>query len=302
MTGERIVEMAALLKAASEAVAAATAAKFPTDELLGAELSRLISVANSVVKRHGHLIERAIVEALEGSGRYQVLRNALVPITVAADSLVASNSAEALARVALRYDVPTVRSVSMDILVIDTEVAWAGAYQIKRGGGELGPRIRRPLERDLAATRLLLRSYVRDQGYATIDRITAATIDWLGSAGFPPHLTVPGPELDAHFGVPVASVIEKMSDHLRAELHKIVPDLLRPLLAVLEKQASSAGSRRHAPAKEVSEEELIGLPDFLTDGAADLPARPMGPGPRHTAPQLLVVPRPPQRPTSGPLF
>jgi hypothetical protein len=294
--------MAALLKAASEAVAAATVAKFPTDELLGVELSRLISVANSIVKRHGTLLERAVVEALEASGRFQVLRNAVVPITGAADSAIASNSPEALARVALRYDVPAVRSVSLDLIVIDTASAWAGGYQIKRGGGELGPRIRRPLERDLAAVRLLLRSYVRDQGYVAVDRVTSATIDWVGLAGFPEHLTVRGPELDDHFGVPVVRVIEQMTDHLRVELHKTVPDLLRPLLAVLEMQAVSTRSRQKSTTKESAGEELIGEPDFLSDVGVDFPARPMGPGPRHPAPQLLVVPRPPQRPTSGPLF
>jgi len=302
MTGKRIVEMAALLKAASEAVAAAVGTKFPLDDLLGPELSRLISVSSSVVKRHGLLLERAIVEALEASGRFQVLHNPVIPITAAADSLVASNSPEALARIALRYDTPAVRSVTHDIVVIDLEAAWAGAYQIKRGGGDMGPRLRKPLERDLAAVRLLLRAYLRDQGYSAVDVVTTAAIDYLGAAGLPEHLTVQGTELDAHFGVPVVSTIEQMTEHLRTELHKAVPDLLRPLLAVLEMQAAPAGSRQKAAAKENAGEELIGMPDFLSDGVVDFPARPVGPGPRHQAPHLLVVPRPPERPTSSPLF
>jgi hypothetical protein len=186
-SGKRIVEMAALLKAASEAVAAAAGTKFPLDELLGPELSRLISVSTSVVKRHGLLLERAIVEALEASGRFQVLHNPVLPVTSAADSLVASNSPEALARIALRYDTPAVRSVTHDIVVVDLAAAWAGAYQIKRGGGDMGPRLRKPLERDLAAVRLLLRAYLRDQGYSAVDVVTMAAIDYLGSAGLPEH-------------------------------------------------------------------------------------------------------------------
>jgi len=293
--------MAALLKATSEAVAAAVATKFPLDELLGPELSRLISVSNSIVKRHGLLLERAIIEALEASGRFQVLHNPVIPVTAAADSLVASNSPEALARIALRYDTPAVRSVTHDIVVIDLEAAWAGAYQIKRGGGDMGPRLRKPLERDLAAVRLLLRAYLRDQGYSAVDVITTAAIDYLGSAGLPDHLTVLGSELDEHFGVPVVSTIEQMTGHLRAELHKAVPDLLRPLLVALEMQAAPTGPRQKAGTKESAGEELVGPPDFLAADPVDFPARPVGPGPRH-APHLLVVPRPPERPTSGPLF
>lgn len=84
-----------LLKAASDAVAAAVSTKFPLDELLGAELSRLISISSSVVKRHGILLEKACVEALGASGRFEVLHNSCIPITAAADGLIASNSPRA---------------------------------------------------------------------------------------------------------------------------------------------------------------------------------------------------------------
>lgn len=223
-----------LLKAASDAVAAAVSTKFPLDELLGPELSRLVSLSSSVVKRHGILLEKACVEALGASGRFEVLHNPCIPITAAADGLTASNSPESLARIHLRYDQPAVRSVNQDLIVIDSATGWAGAYSLKRGGGDMGPRLRKPLERDVAAVRLLLRSYLRDQGYSTVDTITSACIDWFGAAGLPPHLTVMGPDVDAHFGVPVIATVERMTEHLRDELHRAIPDLLRPLIQRFE--------------------------------------------------------------------
>ncbi|MCJ2089811.1 hypothetical protein MKK88_28055 [Methylobacterium sp. E-005] len=223
-----------LLKAARDAVAAAVSTKFPLDELLGAELSRLISVSSSVVKRHGILLEKAFVEALQSSGRFEVLHNPVIPITAAADGLLGSNTAENLARLNLRYDQPAVRSVNQDIVVIDVACGWAGAYSIKRGGGDMGPRLRKPLERDVASVRLLLRSYLRDQGYSTIDVTTSACIDWFGAAGLPPHLTVQGSDVDAHFGVPVIPTVERMTRHLRDELHRAIPELLLPLIQRFE--------------------------------------------------------------------
>lgn len=223
-----------LLKAASDAVAAAVSTKFPLDELLGAELSRLISVSSSVVKRHGILLEKAFVEALESSGRFEVLHNPIIPITAAADGLLGSNTAESLARLNLRYDQPAVRSVNQDLVVIDASCGWAGAYSIKRGGGDMGPRLRKPLERDVASVRLLLRAYLRDQGYSTVDVTTSACIDWFGAAGLPPHLTVQGPDVDAHFGVPVIPTVERMTRHLRDELHRAIPELLLPLIQRFE--------------------------------------------------------------------
>lgn len=223
-----------LLKAASDAVAAAVSTKFPADEVLGPELSRLISISASVVKRHGILLEKAFVEALKASGRYEVLHNPTIPITAAADGLVASNTAESLARLNLRYDQAAVRVVNQDIVVVDVAAGWAGAYSIKRGGGDMGPRLRKPLERDVAAVRLLLRSYLRDHGYSTVDVCTSACIDWFGAAGLPAHLTVPGTDVDAHFGVPVTRTVDKMTRHLRTELHRAMPDLLSPLFRHFE--------------------------------------------------------------------
>lgn len=223
-----------LLKAASDAVAAAVSTKFPLDEVLGPELSRLISISASVVKRHGLLLEKAFVEALQASGRFEVLHNPTIPITAAADGLVASNTAESLARLSLRYDQPAVRAVNQDLVVIDLAAGWAGAYSVKRGGGDMGPRLRKPLERDVASVRLLLRAYLRDQGYSTVDTTTSACIDWFGAAGLPPHLTVPGPDVDTHFGVPIIATVERMTAHLRDELHRTMPGLLSPLFRRFE--------------------------------------------------------------------
>ena len=238
-----------LKKAASDAVAAAVNMKFPLDEVLGPELSRLISISASVVKRHGILLEKAFVEALRASGRFEVLHNPTIPLTAAADGLVISNSAESLARISLRYDQPACRSVNQDLVVIDTAAGWAGAYSVKRGGGDMGPRLRKPLERDVASVRLLLRSYLRDQGYSTIDTVTSACIDYFGAAGLPPHLTVLGPDVDAHFGVPVIATVERMTGHLRAELHRAIPDLLLPLIQKFE----TLPPVRTAPVHEATE-------------------------------------------------
>lgn len=223
-----------LIKAASDAVAAAIGTEFPLDQVLGPELSRLLSVSASVIKRHGLLLEKAFVEALRSSGRYEVLHNCTIPITAAADGLVASNTAEALSRLNLRYDQPSNRSINQDLVVIDVQSGWAGAYSVKRGGGDMGPRLRRPLERDIASVRLLLKSFLRDQGYSTIDTVTSACIDWFGAAGLPPHLTIHGPDVDVHFGVPVIETVERMTQHLQAELHRTMPDLLAPLVLRFE--------------------------------------------------------------------
>lgn len=122
----------------------------------------------------------------------------------------------------------------------------------------------------------MLRSYLRDLGYTSIDIVTTGAIDWLGSAGLPAHLSIAGTELDEHFGVPVIPTIERMTAHLREELHKAVPDLLRPLLSVLEMQVGATAQRAQCPDDEATSVEPIDPPDFLVNGVIDFLARPIG--------------------------
>ena len=58
---------------------------------------------------------------------------------------------------------------------------------------------------------------LRDQGFTAVDVVTTAAIDWLGAAKIPEHLTILGPELDSHFGVPVSANLDTMTAHLRHE-------------------------------------------------------------------------------------
>jgi hypothetical protein len=81
-----------LLASAKTTVSTAISTTFVTDTLLGPGLSHAMSAISSTVKRHGSLIERSIVDALERSNQYIVLRNVAMPITTAAERLVAGNS------------------------------------------------------------------------------------------------------------------------------------------------------------------------------------------------------------------
>lgn len=178
-----------LTRAVDTALATVLATEFPADPILGA-VSDLVSKAASLQKRHGHLLELAVVSALRASGRFEVLTGVTIPITAAADSLIAATPPETLERIALRYDAPTVRTVNVDIVVVETERGWAGGFDCKRGGGQLTQRLLRPLVRDLECTGVLLRSFLRDRGYATVDHVTVGLIDIYGGSKAPDHLVL----------------------------------------------------------------------------------------------------------------
>lgn len=237
------VSQAALNRAAREAVAGALASKFPDDPVIGPELSRAVSTVGSVVKRHGGLIELGIAGALIASDRFVVLLHVDLPLTKGAQQLLeAKNSDQDLARINLLADSESDGIVNVDLVVVDPEAGWAGAYQIKRGNGATEHGKRRPTVRNLRASRLVLASHVRKLGYGTVETVTSAVIDYYGGSGFAPEFTLSRDQLDAHFGVPVVATVEAMTAALREELQAELPGLFRQFLDNLpEPDAGNAG-------------------------------------------------------------
>jgi hypothetical protein len=134
--------------AARETVKAALAADFPRDALLGSGLSTLVSVVNSVIKRSGTIIEKALHEALEAGGKV-VFRAVAMPVTLAAENIVASNPVAKLKDLRVRADADAKRTTVVDLLVIDPLRQKAMIYELKRGNGVTETRKRVPIEANL---------------------------------------------------------------------------------------------------------------------------------------------------------
>jgi RNase H-fold protein (predicted Holliday junction resolvase) len=237
------VSHAALIRAAREVVAGALAGDFPQDPVIGPDLSRAISTLGSVVKRHGGLIELGIAGALIASERFVVLTNVALPVTKGAAQLLdAKNSDQALAKIRLSADSEADGIVNVDLVVVDPEAKWAGAYEIKRGNGATEHGKRRQSIHKLRAARLVLESYLRQAGYGTMETCTSGVIDYYGSAGFTPEFTLLRDELDDHFGVPVVATVDAMTAALQEELKAALPRLFGPFLASLP--APDGGERK----------------------------------------------------------
>ena len=226
------VSRPALIRAAHNAVAGALAGDFPVDPIIGPELSRAISCIGSVVKRHGALIELGIAGALKANDRFIVLTNVPLPLTKGAAQLLdARNSDEDLANIRLSADSEAEGIVNVDMVVVDPEAGWAGAYEIKRGNGVTESGKRRPTVRKLRAARLVLASYVRQHGCGPVDSVTSAVIDYFGGSGFEAEFTLTRDRLDAHFGVPVVAMVDAMTATVREALEAELSGLLAPVLA-----------------------------------------------------------------------
>jgi hypothetical protein len=226
-----LVSPAAIARASRAVIANAMAGDFPIDPVIGPDLSKSFSIINSVVKRHGLLIQRTLGDALAASGRFEILTEVPLPITEAAhDLLTSQNSDRDLVKIQLKADSKTLRMVTIDLVVVDTESGWAGAYDVKRGNGTTESRKRRPIELDLRAARLILASFLAKYGYDGVRSVTSAVIDYYGASGFSKEMKLTREELDGHFGVPVLDTIDAMTAELQRALHAEMRNLLMPAL------------------------------------------------------------------------
>jgi hypothetical protein len=214
----------ALRAVATEAVSAALAAEFPHDALLGKDLSRAVSVINSVVKRSGHVIERVLADTLQSHGLI-VYRSVAMPVTQAAENVVTTNPIEVLKTVRIKADSEAKRNVFIDLLVINLRRSSAMIYELKRGGGVTEQRKRVPIEHNLRCCSLQLHSFVRQLGH-DVETVGCHIVDYYGASGFDPFMTIKRDQLDEHFGLPVADMIESalavMSDGLMQALPKLL--------------------------------------------------------------------------------
>lgn len=221
-----------LRTAVDSALDAAFSANFVQDPVLIPELSRLVSVTNSVVKRHGPLIEAAIASALTETGRFEVIRNLRFPIVKTADDLVAANAPEDLAHFQLKFDSEPHRSVDLDLFAIDTVNDVLFAADVKRGNGVTEGRKRGPIEASLDAVRLLGRSYTRQRGYP-VEQVRVAIIDYHGLSQFSDRLRIGRDGLDAFFGAPIVATVEAMTDYVHAAVRRRTPELIGQLAEAL---------------------------------------------------------------------
>ena len=267
----------ALRAVAADAVASALASEFPLDALLGRELSRVVSVINSVVKRSGHVIERALAETLEANG-FTVYRSVAMAVTQAAENIVASNPADILKTVRIKADSDAKRSVFIDLLVIDDRRKTAMIYELKRGNGMTEQRKRGPIETNLRCCTLQLESFVRQLGHH-VETVGFKVIDFYGSSGFDASISVTRDELDVHFDAPITATIEAALGVMNTELGAALPKLLSGILAAQPMAQNNSAST------DMAADYVGGL-----DTAAPLSSVSNEP-PKITAPTLIIDPR-----------
>lgn len=195
---------------------------FAADPIAGEVYSRVTSIVSSAYKRHGHIIERAILERLTQCPELTVWADPKFPVTENADLIVngALKDPSSLIGNNLIFG-PGKRYLQVDLLVFDRRTRHLGAYEIKRGFGPHDSGKRRQILRDTLCLQVLLQSYGKNKGHE-VANVHGHVIFYYGKRSIPAPFGLIGKELDEHFNWPVYDAIEQVNDVFKSRLLAIL--------------------------------------------------------------------------------
>lgn len=191
---------------------------FAADPLVGSHYSRIVSVMSSAYKRHGTILEKALLHQLAKCPRLEVWDEPLFQVTQNAD-LVAQGSEKSPETIIGNHLIygPGRRTLQVDIIAYDSESKIIRAYEVKRGFGYHDAGKKRSILRDTLALNLLLKSYGEQKGYDVRDA-EAKVIFYYGARSIPKHFALIAQELDDHFKWPVYGPVEQVNALFRDKL------------------------------------------------------------------------------------
>lgn len=193
--------------------------KFRPDPIGGPRYSRMTSIISSAYKRHGQILERALIERLKESNRLEVWSEKTFAISAAAHNLAANNPSACLKAI-LPYG-ESYRTTQVDIMVYDLSDGVLRSYEVKRGNGDFDAGKQRSILNDLLAQQVLLKSYGEQRGL-TVSNAEAKIIFYYGRRSIKPPFSLIGAELDAHFKFDVYGPVELVNNYFRERLYGLL--------------------------------------------------------------------------------
>jgi hypothetical protein len=196
--------------------------RFDPDPIAGQHFSKITSVMSSAYKRHGYILEHAILEALRLCPHFEVWRDPLFQVPSAVDHIVAGSIAEPTKLIGTDYPYSEGdRTLQVDAIVSDKSKGTLKAYEIKRGSGLHDSGKRRSMLRDTLCVQVLLKSYGKEHGF---DGGSAYShiIFYYGKCSIPKPFSIIGAELDEHFGWPIHAAVEEVNTYFQTRLFSIL--------------------------------------------------------------------------------
>jgi hypothetical protein len=196
--------------------------RFRPDPIAGEHFSRIVSVMSSAYKRHGFILERAILEQLRLCPDFEVWEDRVFQVPNTADHIVDS----AIANPRAIFGTETSyreghRTLQVDAIVFNRITGVIRGYEVKRGSGLHDAGKRRSILRDLLCLQVLLKSYGVNRGL-DVREARAHIIFYYGQCSIKEPFSLTREQLDDHFGWPVVEAVEAVNSYFKERLFSIL--------------------------------------------------------------------------------
>ena len=150
--------------------------QFTPDPIAGQHFSKITSILSSAYKRHGYILERAILEALKLCPHFEVWRDDAFHVPPAVHHIVDGSIAEPTKLIGTDYPYsPEGPTLQVDVLVFNRNTGSLEACEVKRGTGLHDSGKRRQMLREVLCVQILLKSYGKQRGLDVKRAITRYT-------------------------------------------------------------------------------------------------------------------------------
>lgn len=220
---------ACLVEAVDTAVAEAFAKTYTADPLIPDEVAALRGPVDSVLRRHGLLIETALAIALDLSPEVEVMTQVAVPVSDAAIQLCLSNADEKTIGLTLPVSGTIAKTAVIDVVAYYPRNGRLVAVSVKRGGGAQGGTAARHAAIELRAAAMILRAMLMGRG-RVVSSTEVVTVDYLGRSGIIAGTVLGVDQLDIFFGLPVRATIDAMTHYMSAEVGRRIDEAIETLV------------------------------------------------------------------------
>lgn len=197
--------------------------KFKLDPLAGKKYSKVVSVLSSSYKRHGFILERAILEQLKTNPDFVVWEDRTFHVDQTADHIVDTIINDPIngLKAEIGYSGKGHRTLQVDVIVFNKKTKQICAYEIKRGNGLHDSGKRRSILRDLLCVQVLLKSYAQCKGYKA-KSARSYIVFYYGARSIPAPFSFVREELNDHFGFEVVKPVEAVNRYFQKQLFKML--------------------------------------------------------------------------------
>lgn len=202
--------------------------EFRTDPIAGRRYSLIPAIIGSAQKRHGTLIEKAILAAVDANPNYTAwqvpefrISNDAIGIAARVNNVKKNPDWLDILEQNLAYGV-SAKTVQIDLMAYNRETGFLCALEIKRGYSHHDAGKKKAILKDMLCVQMLLRSYGERQDGLNIDRAEAKICNFYKDREFADQILLDKDELDDYFGAEILGPVEEVNHYFRQQIHEML--------------------------------------------------------------------------------